>query len=45
MKTFIAVVCFAFVICGPSAAQDVEYVGSALWNGIQDVNLAGSYAY
>ncbi|HBC46068.1 MAG TPA: hypothetical protein DCZ43_03380, partial [candidate division Zixibacteria bacterium] len=30
---------------GGAKAQNIEYVGSALWSGINDVKVAGNYAY
>ena len=26
-------------------AQEIEYVGSILWTGVNDVQVAGNYAY
>jgi hypothetical protein len=39
------VVIALFLLMGSAFAQNVEYVGSALWSDISDVKVVGNYAY
>lgn len=39
----LGILCFLFA--GSAPAQNVEYVGSTLWNDVRDVEVVGDYAY
>jgi hypothetical protein len=38
------ILALVFIVAGASA-QEVEYVGSTLWTGVNDVEVVGNYAY
>jgi hypothetical protein len=45
MKIFIFVALLIVLIAASLSAQQIEYVGSTLWSGINDVKVVGDYAY
>ena len=47
MKRLLVLAAGLFVLFtgGTLSAQNVDYVGSILWNGVSDVKVVGNYAY
>ncbi len=45
LKTKLIVVFVIFICAFPVSAQQMEYVNSTLWNGVNDIEIVDNYAY
>jgi hypothetical protein len=44
-RVFCLISCLIILLSVSAVADDINYVGSTLWNDIRDVEISGQYAY
>jgi hypothetical protein len=45
LARFALIILVIFILASSSFAQGIEYLGSTLWSGVNDVKVVGNYAY